>query len=265
MASTKWKIAGKVVRAAGQAVAEYTLLSSNGLLDEGSDVAETPNLEGRKCTLVFTRAASGMPQSDAAQCSFHILNITAEEPDPSWTTADYVACETRLNTWWTTVKAQIATDWTLKEYRWYRFGPLFKANGAPRRITAVGVAGTGTGVRLPDQLAATITLKTVHRKSWGRVYIPGIGAQAVGSGGRWTNGVYTNYANATGVLINGLATDDFGLCVFSRKGSVYGPKGEIITPAGACLGVTQVQVDDIPDVQRRRRANVAGAYARVSV
>lgn len=265
MASTKWKIAGKVVRAAGAAVADWTLLQSGGLLDEGSDVAETPTLEGRKVVLVFTRAAAGMPQSDVAQCAFHIVNITAEEPDPSWITADYTTCEARLDTWFTTIKAQMNTDWTLKEYRWYRFGPLFKANGSPRRVTTKGTVATGTGARLPDQVAATITLKTVHRKSWGRVYVPGIGAQALGSGGRWSNAITTNYANATGVLVNGLATDDFGLCVFSRKGTTYDSEGKIVTPAGAALGITQVQVDDVPDVQRRRRANAPAVRTQISV
>jgi hypothetical protein len=110
------------------------------------------------------------------------------------------------------------------------------------RSVTRAVAGTGAFGDLPPQVACSITLRTASRRSWGRTYLPlgALGASNDLSGGRFSTSYVDYVANATGTLVGTLASNDFYLVVYSATKS-------------ALLNVEQVEVDNVPDVIRRRR------------
>jgi hypothetical protein len=59
----------------------------------GCPVQWTTGYELRKLTVSWIRAQGETPAQDAAMCTFHFLNLTAGNPDATWTTADYTTIE----------------------------------------------------------------------------------------------------------------------------------------------------------------------------
>lgn len=197
-------------------------------------------------------APSAVVQDDM-YVGFDILNITGGVPDHTWTTTDFTTCESAFDTWFNAYKA-FMPDWlTLTEYRWYvkSFNPLttskpFAPHGPPIRITSRALTGTQSSYEAP-QVAFTLTEKTPWSKHWGRVYMPYAGGAAnVIAGGRANATNCTTAATQYETLNQTLAAADFQMVV---------PSVQIDkTPARQLLTITSVQVDDVLDVQRRRRA-----------
>lgn len=232
------------------------------LYDYVTDHAEhdAEDMEWRRVQLVFTRTAPSGYGEDVATTKFDIMNITGGAPDSTWTTGDYTACETALNTWWTSTKTLVSANHTLKEFRWYRmrFAPIlpgitnpkddkpFVDALVPQRITTVGAVGTNaTSAYNPYQVSSTLTLKTALPRHWGRCYVPGIGNAYVDTNGRWTSGFVTSFSSAAGTLLTSLQASDMFPVVPVRQHD-----GMI---ARALLTVGSLQVDNLPDIQRRRR------------
>lgn len=231
-----------------------------------TDTGEDPTLaiytgdyELRKLEVQWTRDVSGAPLDDRAICTFHLLNLTAGAPDPTWITGDFTAIEARFDTWWTAIKTLYEPRVKLVEYVWRRDGPSFKPHGAEfspvvRRV-ARSVAGTGGGAvsMLPPQVALTVTERTAAkftaedvegvgdqlRNRWGRFYLPNVAGDQVVDG-RPATACRTTVATATGVLYNGLRTDQFIPVMYSPT-------------TGNSWSVDEIAVDDIFDVQRSRR------------
>jgi hypothetical protein len=113
-------------------------------------------------------------------------------------------------------------------------------------VTTVGTPGTdAVSSYNPFQVAASITLKTTHRKHWGRIYLPGIANQRIGSTSRITAACCDALANATDTMIGSMLTNvDFPFIPSTQADGVLAP---------AMLSITAVQVDDVPDVVRSRR------------
>jgi len=216
-------------------------------------------LEWRRVSCKFVRETPAGTVEDAAYCTFDLCNFTDATVDSTWTTADYVAAEARLDTFWNAVKVYFPATHVLKEYRWFRRqfaeiqtapdangrnGHLFEPSGPPQRITVKTITGTSAAPAFPYQVACTVTEKTAFPRHWGRWYIPGF-CVALAADGRWPSGAVTAVATAAGALMNGLTADQLPLVV---------PAAMIDkTPAKYLLNVTSMQVDDIPDIQRRRR------------
>lgn len=160
--------------------------------------------------------------------------------------ADKTALDTAIAAWWTTMKAQTTTQYTLRETRWYDYSPLSSRPGPVDKVTASAVAGTSASGRGPDQIAITSTYKTASRKHWGRTYWPTLNAVVYTANyGRFSTTVCDTLANATRTL-------------FQTTGS-SGLVCPVVVSIGhkAVMGIRELQVDDVPDVIRRRRDKMA--------
>lgn len=156
--------------------------------------------------------------------------------------AECTSLLTALGTWWTTAKAFTCPSYTLREFRVYDYDPIDPRPGPAIQVSAVGTVGTSASGRLPDQIAATTTYKTSSRKHWGRSYMPTLNQGVIDTTyGRLTNGHCTALANATRTLLQ--TTGSSGLC------------NPVVVSIGhpAVLGIKELQVDNVPDIQRRRR------------
>jgi len=224
------------------------------LFDDDVDDVDLNEAEWRRVVLKFTRTAPSGATEDAAYVKFDIFSLGDDWIPATWSTGHYTQNETILNTWWGSVKPYVSANHTLAEYRWYRMSfanPMavdrrFNESGPPLRVTTVGVPGTdAVSSYNPFQVAMSITLKTAHRKHWGRIYLPGIANQRVGSTSRFTAAACDAVANATNTMIGSmLGNVDFPFIPSTQADKVLAP---------AMLSITAVQVDDVPDVVRSRR------------
>src|SRR5262249_18676469 len=187
-------------------------------------------------------------------------NITGGQLDSTWTTTDYTTCETVFDTALTAYKPYMPSYWSVSQYRWYamRFSELptspiippnrdkpFQETGPPQRLTSKSIAGTG-GLETPPQIACSVTEKTDWAHHWGRAYLPfACTASTMASNGRLSSASATAVANVASSIHTGLASADFQIVVpvtqFDKD------------PVRTFLQVRSVQVDDLVDIQRRRR------------
>lgn len=210
------------------------------------DHAEAASLETRRCMFVFSRQTVTGTVEDDAIFSLHVINITAGEPDATWTAGDYTTLQAKLLAFWAELRPEISSTHTLKQIRVYEEGPAIIVSGPPVLIITVAESGSATGVVCPYQVASTVTLHTAFPKHWGRIYIPGITTGKLGSYGR----LNTSHIGATVTAVKNLMTQlhasDFELVVVSKARK-------------AIMSVSHLHADDIPDIQRRRRARQVGA------
>ena len=211
------------------------------------DSTNTDNTGGdtatlRRCVLQWDRSAYGQ---DRAVSHLDLVNITAGAVDPTWTGTDFSNVEAALDTWWTAIKSRFHTATKLMDYRWYRLGPGATPPEPVVRVTPRSVAGTGSTNPLPGQVATTISLRTALRSHWGRMYLPNQVYSELDGGGNIGTGSVDAIAGATNTLIGTLASNDFYPMVYSRKFS-------------KAFSVERIVVDNVWDVQRRRRVAKAG-------
>jgi len=221
---------------AGEALFEY-------LVPAGTDPTD---LQWCHVIATGTRSSPTGTTEDLAQITFDIANITDGAHDPTWTSADLDHVTDALAVYLAAVRVYQTTGFTWKELRYYmrRFKPLnagFEDMGDPVRIVPVAYAGTASATTLPYQVALSVTEKTVLRKHWGRFYLPCPAHTTLDGYGRWTSTVTAAIAALTGTAYEALISNGL-LPVVASAGS------------SSLLSITQVQVDDIPDVQRSRRA-----------
>jgi len=209
----------------------------------------TPD-EWRRWTAHFDVVDSAEPSDDFVT-SFDIVNITGGAVDSSWTEADYGAVYTYLS--------QLCIDWaarmqvgvTFNELRAYRmsFRPVtdpkpFFLSGPPERAYGFGTPGVATAHQAP-QVAYTTTELTPYRKHWGRNYWPAPGALNQILGGH----IDPNFVDAWIQIVHdayqGLMSNEFFPVVAVTQIDK--------APARALLTLNGVQMDDVPDVIRRRR------------
>lgn len=180
----------------------------------------------------------------------HWINLTAGEVDRTWTSADYAAVEGAVETFWTAMAALTPSEFRLVEHRWYAFGPQVFPPNPPSRVTTLGTpkVGTATGGS-PHQLSTTITLRTALRKHWGRFYYPLAAAQLT-AGGQLTTSNVDSFANAakTKLMVTPSAQGVIPV-VWDRNKKI-------------AFGVTAIECDSVPDIQRPRRPRDA-AYKKI--
>lgn len=211
---------------------------------------EEPTFIGRKMTLVFDRPAeSFLSTRDTEMFSIALFKISATEPSPDWDDSDYEDVETVMTTWWGAVKTWFPDALKLEEIRWYQEGPEIVPPNPVVRTTSIAVAGTGGDAMCPPQVSTTVTMETPQRKYWGRVYLPAPITDAIdtndGVEGRWNHTFVDAMANDMQDALNDIGGLGIIPAVYSRAGLSF-------------LAVTGVEVDDVPDIQRRRRFATTG-------
>lgn len=195
----------------------------------------------------FNRDGIRAGEDDAA-ITFHIRQVVEAAPDFLPVTDegrdDFV---NRLSTWWGAINGYVSGQAFMAESRFYDIpdgGPFPNKDprawmGDPVKTHVWNSPGTSGNPPLPPQVAASVTLKTAHRKRWGRYYLPCLTTAVLDGKGALLVGAADAMAAATHNLT-------------SRSGT------------GACLTVFSrlhwnhedpqtIQVDDILDVIRRRR------------
>lgn len=171
----------------------------------------------------------------------HWINTTGGDLDVTWTTADYTAVETGIQTMWTALGSFISSSCRLVEHRWYAYGPGVIAPNPPSRVTTITpIPGTATAAFFTRQVGSTVTLRTPLRRHWGRIYLP-VSSGQVQANGQWTTAACDTLAAAakTG-LTSASSSQGIVPVVWDRARK-------------SALGVTSYEVDSVPDVIRRRR------------
>lgn len=206
----------------------------------------TGDYELRKLQVRYSRSPTGMGSQDVAVTTHHFLNLTADEPDATWTTGDYTTVEGAWDTLWTSLKARQSPTTRLDQFRWYKDGPAFHPtpeDGNPAdRVTERDVPGTlaAGDTILPPQVAISVTERTALRKRWGRFYLPAGGSAYCTANGDLGASAVDFIADAVEIFYNACRAADLIPVVFS-------PTTE------AAFSVDQTQVDSLYDVIRSRR------------
>lgn len=198
---------------------------------------------------------------DYALMTFDIVNVTGGAVDNTWTSTDWTQVSTAVSAFLSSLRGSMTTNHVMVDTRYYlrQFNAMteskpFADTGPPSFVKSEGPnAGTiaAAGHTLPYQAACTITERTPWPKHWGRIYVPGVDAAQVDANGRWTSTVRSAFATAYQTMVTSLQANGFFPVV---------PVTQVDkVPTRGLLNVTQVSVDDVPDVQRRRRPRQVAA------
>lgn len=218
------------------------------LFDRVVDTESAVPLFGYRMVAVMgEKDASGGAWTQRAQFGVHWLNTTGGDLDTTWTSGDFSAVETGLQTFWSGLSTWVSSIYRLEEIRWYGYGPDTvgtKDDPIPvYRVTAVaGTPQGGASSGSPSTNACAITLKTALRKHWGRFYVP-INATKLDVAGRLSSANCDTLAAAAQA--------------FLRSGESAGVYPVVYDKARkSAFTANDLQVDDIADVIRRRRQSV---------
>lgn len=197
----------------------------------------------RYVAVIDQRDAAAGVWTQRAQYSVAFVNVTSGDPDYTWTTGDFQAIESGSEALWTALATKIPTTYRLAEHRWYAFGPGVTPPNPVHRFQTLTtpIAGTSSAATHMSN-ACACTIKTTLRKHWGRFYFPTTSA-INDAAGRLPSAQVDPLAAAFRTFL----TSGSGAGVFP---CVYDSTHHVVH------GMTAMQVDDIPDVIRRRRQSV---------
>lgn len=171
-----------------------------------------------------------------------------------------------LQTWATTVASFITTTFTTS----FALGTLSSVGAPITTVTAqyfdagniltqqavapVAAQGTTSTVKMPFQVAVVCSLRTGRpgRSFRGRLYWPAMGANVNSSTARLATPSVALVTTAFNTLLKGIENSTPG--TFALDLSVVSQTSSVTTP------VTQLQVGDVIDTQRRRRDREAENY-----
>lgn len=215
------------------------------------DGAQANPSEWRHIQILFELNGNIDP-ADVWVTTLDLINITGGNVDNSWTEADYDAVDAELIDLIAALLPAMPTNVKSKELRYYRrtFNPLsqtkpYPPSGPPERITALGFSGTAAGAFQVPQVAFTSTEKTPYPRHWGRNYWPAPSPTMITATGHFAaSTIDTIGAAVQGAYLSLQQAEFFPVVPVTQ---IQG------APARALLVVNQVQVDDVPDVVRRRR------------
>jgi len=220
------------------------------LLDHVGAVSASPPSEWRRVQVKIEDTQSAEPADDMT-ISIDIANITGGVIDSTWTTADYDKVDTWLAQLVSGYSVSMSPRLKFTEFRYYRMAfndytvqkPFWDA-GPPERVTPVSWQGTAGG-DLPGQMALSITELTAFPHNWGRFYWPSPGPGLMtGAGHFTTQAVDALCQQAHDAYAGMMGQEFFPVVPTTQVGKV---------PARGLLTVSGIQVDDVPDVIRRRR------------
>lgn len=185
-------------------------------------------------------------QTVHVRSTFHDVAVTTHhwrwEVAGSPATTDFEAVETALGAFYEAIKTYVTSLVTQREFRWYgprtEPGPWGEAIRVTPSVLNLGTATAG----LPQQIACSVTERTDVRRRWGRFYLPCLGVNSLATDlhGLFLPAFVTAVGNAAETLL-GTDIGDFAPVVFGA-------------PTPTSLPVRGIQVDRVPDVQRRRRS-----------
>ena len=218
-----------------------------GTLNDSSSA--TPS-EWRHVHLVGKPIGS-VTASDRFITTMDIVNVTGGAVDSSWTQADYDSVSAKLFTLTSAWAAHMSPHYQWTEFRYYRrqFNPLtnpvpFVKSGPPELVMPATVSGSAVG-ELPPQASITSTDRSPYPRHWGRNYWPHPSQAEIDANGfvgpTTTNALATAVHDAYQAL---MASEFFPVVVVTQVDK---------QPVRGLLGVTEVQVDNLFDVVRRRR------------
>lgn len=201
------------------------------------------------CTVAWTRTVPTGLREDKATCTFAFAKDPGGKLWSYLIDADKATVEGILDTWWTGYKTDVANQWSLNEYRWHDWHVTDSALGPADRVTARAVAATGNAAgRMPDQDACTYTFQTASRRHWGRVFLPGVCTTQMDlTYGRLPSAVVDTALGYWHTATASLHTASLDQVIASRKHA-------------GILEITKMSMDDILDIQRRRRAKQAAYH-----
>jgi len=170
------------------------------------------------------------------------------QADLGFDTVYRTATMANIKTFWTGMASSLCdATHKLREIRWYDvpstapYKPVFAETTT--LVPAGGSPGVGLGVVMPPQNACTVTLRTASRKHWGRFYLP-LTATANMDG--------TAVGSIKQSVVDGLSSAAATLASHSPAGG--GAKMVVWSKAmGTWQVITNVEVDNVSDIQRRRR------------
>lgn len=237
--------------------------TAEALLEHAGTVQTNGDLVWRRAVVVWTRGEPGPSPEDHAVCTFDLANVTNSEIDGSWDAGDYATSDQAFQLWASQLANHQSTAYAALEVRYYRMqfnSPMtaarrFIPSGPPEHVFPLVFPGLLTGDALPPQVAMSVTERTAVPRHWGRFYIPGLTEQASsGTLGRFSNGSVDAAAGYTDTLYATLAAAElFPVVVSTQTDKIL---------AGSLLGVTSLQVDNIPDTIRRRRHSLS-TYTKI--
>lgn len=184
-------------------------------------------------------------------CTMHIRKVINNAPDifpmDQQARTDFAS---DWRTFWTAVRSHVSTKVKSSELRFYDV-PANPGTpmGDPVHVEPIDLLGTATGSTLPPQCSISVTLKTSVRKRWGRFYLPGPTTTDMTTEGRLQGAVQNSLATAAAGLTFRGGTGA-AVVVFSRVHWNH-------------QDPTEIQVDDIYDIIRRRRYSKANYRAIV--
>ena len=215
-----------------------------------NDNTQTTNSEWRHVQCVFEPVGS-TEVADRAITTFDIVNITGGTIDNSWTDQDYTDVEAQLTPLITGWCSHMQAGYRWIETNYYRrsFNPYmderpFTKGGPPERKFPHLVVGSDTAAQA-RQIAFTTTDRTAYPRHWGRNYWPWPGGTQITSSGYITDAL----VDAWGASVNNaywqLAQKEF---------FVVTPVTQVDNvPTRGLLTTSSLQMDNVPDVVRRRR------------
>jgi hypothetical protein len=219
-----------------------------GTMNAG-DVAS--NSEWRHVQLIV-QPVGNQTTADRAVTTWDIVNVTNGAIDNSWTDQDYSDVQTSLSTLAQLWLPHMTTSYQLVETRYYRraFNPMtidkpFQFSGPPERTFPINLPGTGGTGGTVRQVALTSTDRTTYPRHWGRNYWPFPGSGLTTALGYVPNATCDSWA---------LAVHDTYAALMAKEFFPVVPVTQVQkVPTRGLLGVTAVQVDNLPDVMRSRR------------
>lgn len=232
----------------GGAIAAY-------LLDDFTEGTSDNSVEAVgwvRVQVCWSRATPTGTAEDLAMVTFDLVNLTGGAVDKTFTAGDFTAIDAALNTWLTAIRGWQSATHSCHSFRYYSmaFDPpawparRFAISGPPIHVTTLTPVA-GAGPNNAYQVSATVTERTALAGHWGRIYIPGLGSSSFDGFGRILPGGRNVFRDATAALFATLRAADFYPVVPMTQHNK--------APAFGLMGIQSISVDDIPDVQRRRR------------
>lgn len=221
-----------------------------------NDNTQTTNSEWRHVQCVF-KPITSTETADNAITTFDVVNITGGTIDNSWTQADYDSVDSDIATLCTGWLAHMGTSYQHTERRYYRrsFNPMtvqepFTKAGPPEQIKGAASAGTATGSVL-RQGSFTTTDRTTYARHWGRNYwpFPSLSGTTITGDGYITTALTDSWGQAVHDQYQNMMTKEFFPVVPVTQVSGV--------PTRGLLTLTELQMDNVPDVIRRRRPKFA--------
>jgi hypothetical protein len=256
-----WKFTRYAIRAA-----EYIIPATFAYLETlltGNE--EVEDLAWIRTTIVLSRSTPAGLSEDRVQFKLDVVNITGGVVDTTWTAGDFTDLDTAISAFVTSIKPAISSHFKFEEARSYlmRFNPddpgpgnrsaghgVFVETGPPVHVQTLAVQCTGT-FGIPEQVATGCTMRTAFPRHWGRAYVPAPQLGGIDAYGRFTAPHRTAVADSFHDLVSTLADAELLAVVpMTQLGNAT---------FHGLMGITDCVVDDVPDIQRRRRGRQVGA------